>query len=37
MQQRRFAMTDLLEYLQGNRYPGRGIVIGRMDEKHMRI
>ena len=30
-------MTDLLEYLQGNRYPGRGIVIGRKDEKHMRI
>ena len=30
-------MTDLIEYLQGNRYPGRGIVIGRQDEKHMRI
>ena len=30
-------MTDLLEYLQGNRYPGRGIVIGRLDDKHMRI
>ena len=30
-------MTDLIEYLQGNRYPGRGIVIGRLDETHMRI
>ncbi len=30
-------MTDLLEYLQGNRYPGRGIVIGRKDDRHMRI
>ena len=30
-------MTDLIEYLEGNRYPGRGIVIGRLDERHMRV
>lgn len=30
-------MTDLIEYLNGNRYPGRGIVIGRLDERHMRV
>ncbi len=30
-------MTDLIEYLQGNRYPGRGIVVGRLDNRHMRV
>ena len=30
-------MIDLLELLKTNSYPGRGIVIGRLDERTMRI
>lgn len=30
-------MDDLLTLLRDNRYPGRGIAIGRLDDTHMRV